>query len=417
MSGGAGIRPSPKPKASSELYNKEEILNIFNIINTLLRTFSIGSKSYIQRDFGCLSIEKDYYERHGYIGFTKKIENPSPYKIRSLDDTNKINFYTLNFPSFIEVLLNQKIKNYNFDEDNKLYYSETQYSSEGQNTHRLTPIFSKYDNDDSLTDYNKQAIMNVAIRMLLIPSKDLHLITGKDLNDSTRYDQVDYASLALEFNNTFHKKAITKLEERLKFLLTIDKTKTVIKKEAKDVERPKHMIDLLLEKKSDSKGSAPYLANINFDSTQNNLIFKLYEYLMIMLKLKYYKFIDKNIHVPVKGGGHYIDRRFIGNSMLTFNPITKLSKKITHPNHTHPTHTHPTTKPLSYLKTKKVKHTTIQDKEYKQVKQSNQSKKQYKEHKDKQHKLSKKIHNNHKIINLTIINGLIGNATDISTLL
>jgi len=379
MKGGAKV--SPPPRESSELYDKDDIKKIFHIISTLLRTFSIGRKSYIQRDFGCLSIEKDYYDRYGYIGPKKKIENPSPYKIRSLDDNGnnnkKLFFYTLNFPSFIEVLLNQKIKNYN--QENKFYYSENQYSRVGDITpDNIIPIFAKY---NTLPEANQQAIMNVAIRMLLIPSKDLKLISGKDLNNSNQYDQLDYASLALEFNNSFHKAAILKLEERLKSLLYINKNKKVTKKEAKDVDKPKHMIDLILEKKSVSKGSAPYLVNINFDSSQNNLIFKLYEYLMIMLKIKYYKFIDKYVRIPVTGGGHYIDRRFIGNSMLTFNPIKKLSKK-------HPQHSHTINKPLSYLKTKKLKHSTNQ--EIKESKQSKKSKKQYKEHKDKQYKLSKK---------------------------
>ena len=396
MKGGA--EKPLKPRESSELYNKDEIKNIFNIVDTLLRTFSVGRKSYIQRDFGCLSIEKDYYERKLLgLGFAKKIENPSPYKIRNLGDNNpetiqennknKVNFYTLNFPSFIEVLLNQKTQNYNFDEDSNLYYSENQYSQVGKETDNLTPIFKKYDN---LDNKNKQAIMNTAIRMLLIPSKDLKVITGKDLNDSTQFDQLDYASLALEFNTTFHKTAIIKLEERLKFLLTIDKNKTITpdsNEKSKSIQRPKHMIDLLLETKSDSKGSAPYLANINFDSSQNNLIFKLYEYLMCILKLKYYKFIDKNIHIPSKpltGGAHYIDRRFIGNSMLTFNPTKKVSQKNLL-NNTMNTHITTTSKPI--LKTKKVKHTTTKDiKESKKTKEKKQSRNK----KDKQHKLSKK---------------------------
>ena len=284
-------------------------------------------------------------------------------------------------PSFIEVLLNQKIQNYNTE--NNFYYSENQYTPLDSFTPiKSIPIFEKYEN---LKDENKQAIMNVAIRMLLIPSKDIKLISGKDLNDSTQYDQLDYSNLALEFNNTFHKKAIQKLEERLKVLLRsndqIDRNK----------QQPKNIIDLILETKVDKPGSKPYLHNINFKEGYNNLIFKVYEFIMIMLKIKYYKFMSKNLELrnqPVKGGSIYIDRRFIGNSMLTFNSIKKISQKKLLNNSMN---THITTIPK--LKTKKTRHSKTKD--VKELKESNpisnKSKNQSKGHMKKQSR-----HKNHK---------------------
>ena len=64
-----------------------------------------------------------------------------PYNIRKLGKVKKaetneeekaklVNFYTLNFPSFIEVLLNQNTDNFNSKtpERQTLFYSENQFS-------------------------------------------------------------------------------------------------------------------------------------------------------------------------------------------------------------------------------------------------------------------------------------------------
>ena len=37
--------------------NKTEINEIFNLLNTLLRYFSVGREGYLQRDFGCFTID------------------------------------------------------------------------------------------------------------------------------------------------------------------------------------------------------------------------------------------------------------------------------------------------------------------------------------------------------------------------
>ena len=113
---------------------------------------------------------------------------------------------------------------------------------------------------------------------------------------------------------------------------------------------------------------------------------------MIMLKLKYYKFIDTNIRVPVKGGGNYIDRRFIGNAMLNFNPIKKVSQKNLLNNNMN---TNITTIPK--LKTKKVEHSKNKViKELKESKHSKHSKKYKPKTKTKGHIKKQSRNNTHK---------------------
>ena len=302
----------PRDILASDLYSRDEIQKLFHILDTILKNFSIGKKAYIQRDLGCFSFEKDYLETKGIFGKKKaQIENPSPYKTRSLDtDDHKKDFYTLNFPSFIEVLLNQKIKNYNSEDD--IYYSENQYSVDdttSSSTSYVIPIFKQYEDNITNKD-NKHAIMDVAIRLLMIPSNDVKLLSGLPLKDSQKYNQVEYANLAIKFSDSFYKNsAVTNLEKRLKVVLNVGKSKTP---------SPKHLIDLLLETKTEGKGENKQLSlvNIKFDNGNNSLIYKLYEYIMLMLKLKYYKYIQKNLYIPLKPTvGGYIDRRFIGNTL------------------------------------------------------------------------------------------------------
>ena len=340
----------PRDILASDLYSREDIQKLFHILDTLLKNFSIGKKAYIQRDLGCFSFEKDYYETKGFFGKNKsKITNPSPYKTRSLDtDDNKKDFYTLNFPSFIEVLLNQKIKNYNSEDD--IYYSENQYSVDDTTTSQtsyITPLFKQYEENITNED-NKHAIMDVAIRLLMIPSNDVKLLTGLPLKDSQKYNQVEYANLALKFSESFYKNvAITNLEKRLKVVLNVGKSNTP---------SPRHLIDLLLETKIEGRGENKQLSlvNIKFDSGNNSLIYKLYEYIMLMLKLKYYKYIQKNLYIPVKPTvGGFIDRRFIGDT------LHKISlKQITNQTPSGQTYTKSTSSKKS-KKTKRNKQTDL----------------------------------------------------------
>ena len=428
MKGGA-VAPPAKilgvPKEASLLYDIDEIKKLFNILDTILRTFSIGQTAYLQRDMGCLSIEPGY--KRSYIGIKsgEDLKTQSAFKVRKyVTDTKnekykiviKNVFYTLNYPSFIEVFINKKIQNYN--STNPFYYSENQYSSldnSGIIPEKLLPIFEKY-NDPTLglSEEQKQAIMNQIIRLLLIPTNDAKLIAGQDILNPEKQDRVDYSNLALKFNNTFNKNSETLLKKRLIQLLKVEPQTVTKQSNSKIKHNPKHIIDLLLEvedvidikkhyfTKNEVSDPVPTLINLNYDGKKSGLIFKLYEYIMIMLKLKYYKFIDKNVRLPIKGGGNYIDRRFIGNTMLKFNPIKKISQKnlLNNTMNNEITYT-------PKLKTKKRTYSTKQEikgiktdnsKHSKQSKHSIRNKKHTKGHmkkqsrnkKVKQHKLSKK---------------------------
>ena len=94
--------------------------------------------------------------------------------------------------------------------------------------------------------------------------------------------------------------------------------------------------------------------------------------------------IDKNINVPIKGGAHYIDRRFIGNS------VKKSQKNLLNNTMNTNTHTNTHTNTNKYS-TKKVKQHSTHEEIIKVSKDRKESKKtKQNSQKDKHHKRTKK---------------------------
>ena len=320
------------------LYTQDKLRELFELLDMILRHFAIGRKSYIQRDIGCLSIDKHKNE-------DKTVSN---YNVRRYD--YKEEFYSLNYPSFIEVILNQKTDNYNSISPSRkpLYYSENQYSNTKSTGTSPSPLSTKY---DTITPIFKKygfsvdyTMMDVAIRLLLIPSKDVNKISGITLKNETQFVQGNYKKLSQLFATTFYNNSKLKLQERLKQILIPE----IIKQTGKDSSilnenknlKPKHIVDLLLEKQSvaskDMDGkSINILKLINIDAKNKKLIYKFYEFIMIMLKLKFYEYAITNLSTmktedilpPVVGGG-VIERKLIGytNSNVR-NSLSKLSHK------------------------------------------------------------------------------------------
>jgi hypothetical protein len=360
------------------LYTKDKLREIFELLDMILRYFTIGRKAYIQRDFGCLSIDKDRSFTKTLKEIYWKADKDKPiamYNIRRYD--HKEEFYSLNYPSFIEVIVNQKTDNYNSatPQRNPLYYSENQYSNTKPvdasplvtNYNTITPIFKKYGFG---VDYT---MMDVAIRLLLIPSKDVNKISGITLKNETQFVQGNYKKLSQLFATTFYNTSKLKLQERLKQILTPE----IFKQKGKDTSilsenknlKPKHIVDLLLEKQSvkskDMDGKdINILKLININSKNKKLIYKFHEFIMIMLKLKFYEYAITNLStlqtedvMSVVGGG-FTERKLIGYINSTArNSLSKLSHKnnnLYHSSHLHKNYITPK-KHIASKKQKKTK--------------------------------------------------------------
>ena len=125
--------------------------------------------------------------------------------------------------------------------------------------------------------------MDVAIRLLLIPSKHITTISGIDLKNINNYNKLHYKTLAKTFASSFYKKASQKLEERLNILLTPEiykqnKSRVIINNDINL--QPKHIVDLLLEKQSvpNKSGKGSYLRLINLNVENKGIIYKFYEF-------------------------------------------------------------------------------------------------------------------------------------------
>jgi hypothetical protein len=271
---------NPESIKHLSLMEKSEINGIFNLLNTLLRYFSVGRKGYLQRDFGCFTIDSKNEDNH--------------YGVRNYDKLDIL--YTLNFPTFIETLLNQKTANFNSVDSKRedFYYSENQLSyNQTGNFDQILPIFEQY--EDSHYTNSKNSIIDVAIRLLLVPSKHLKAIAGISITDETQSNNIDYATLAQKYAINFYQKSKLKLEERLVTILQehsySNKTKkSVIKINDNKLAKPKHLIDLLLETdtKYDKKTKQTVTQLVHINRNDKKLIYNFYEFINIVLKLKFY---------------------------------------------------------------------------------------------------------------------------------
>ena len=301
------------PQPPQEIFKKDTVIGIFKILDIILRHFSYGREVYIQRDLGCLSMSKN-----------------SEYSKRNYDTNHKTQFYTLNFPSFVEVLLNQKTNNYNATNrsNSANFYSETQYSDLNKNTNftQVLPIFKTYDTN------KEYEVMDVAIRLLLIPSKDVNTISGIQLtNPDSNYNQKHYKSLAKTFASSFYVKSKQKLELRLKTLLTpgvIKENKTDILSTDKNLD-PEYYINFLLKKET-VNGKVKLS---NFREKNKSKILDFYEFIMILLKIKYYDYMIDKLSVLAGGnvgpfvGGGKTERKLISYTNTNTNRLIKNKSK------------------------------------------------------------------------------------------
>ena len=255
-----------KSKLSLNTLTKEDIKKTFSLLDTLLSYFTLGKLSYIKRDLGCfdVSVEKESY---------KSIKD-HPYSFRKHSEKKEEleTLYTLNFPTFIETLLNQKTNNFNNDY-RKNYYSENQYSiDETIKFEKPTPIFDKY-TDENKTHLQLDSIMDVYIRLLMVPTNDLEKIAGEKLTDGSKRNIVNYLDNSKEYSLTFYKQSQGQLENRLKNIMNYK------------TEEKKNFLDILLE----TDKTTNKLKNLTFKN--KDLIFKLYEVINILLKLRFYNYI------------------------------------------------------------------------------------------------------------------------------
>jgi len=293
-----------------ELYSKLELENIIKMIDKLLSNFGFGYKAYLKRDLGCLS-----------MGYGMNIEdiNKMPetkggrYSIRDkdIDISGMENFYTMNYPSFIDVFLYQISGNYNNSTANE-FYSENQLSKTNlSNTDDkdILPIF-KVDEFMSKKDkFDNRLFKDMLIRLLMIPSNDLESISG------INYMMVkpdNYIKIAQMFCNNFYRnKIITKLEERLNVIMNTEKlnqasrqtNQIFVTDEYEKLDREminKKLLYYLIQTTDvvitgkDSTGKVITYKQKQLTNIKNpELIMRLFEFIFIMLKLKYiYKQIE-----------------------------------------------------------------------------------------------------------------------------
>jgi len=345
------------------LMDKSEINGIFNLLNTLLRYFSVGREGYLQRDFGCFTIDGENEDNpygvrdYGKIKFSKytiptkfnKRFSITPKSYNSKEETDKITkydkldiLYTLNFPTFIETLLNQKTANFNTEDLRRtdFYYSENQLSyNQTGSFDKILPIFEQYENSPY-----RNSIIDVAIRLLLVPSKHLKTIAGISITDETQSNIIDYATLAKKYAINFYQKSKSQLEERLVTILQehsySNKTKkSVIKINNNKLAKPKHLIDLLLETdtKYDKKTKQTVTQLVHINSNDKKLIYNFYEFINIVLKLKFYTTVINDLtKLDLKSapkiivGGGKVERKllsFINNNSKAKYITPKYIKK------------------------------------------------------------------------------------------
>ena len=168
--------------------------------------------------------------------------------------------------------------------------------------------------------------MDVAIRLLLIPSQDVKMITGIKLtNAESNYSRKHYILLAKTFATSFYVRSRQQLEFRLKELLTpgvVKENKSDVLSTGKNL-GPEYYINYLLQKET-VKGKVKL---VNFRKENKYKILDFYEFIMILLKIKYYDYmIEKLSSIPVEGsvvGGGTTERKLISYINTNTNRLTK----------------------------------------------------------------------------------------------
>ena len=260
-------------KTLTKLYDEKGLKKIIRMIDKLMGNFAYGYKAFLKRDLGCFSFEQSN-------DYGKRI-----YK----DEQNTLKtFYSMNYPSFIEVFLFQLSGFFN-NKTGQEYYSENQIALGTNFNADVSKKLNLFYNEDKLDADGKpireelpQDHMDVIIRMLLIPSADLKSISGIDVKD--KISAKDYIGLIRLFCSNFYRDVVlVGLEKRItEMMVPID---TVGSGGLAD--STLNFVDELL-----ALDSAGHLVNIADPKKSVELIRKLFEFVFIMLKLKY---IDRTL--------------------------------------------------------------------------------------------------------------------------
>jgi hypothetical protein len=231
---------SIKGQKSTELiglYTEEQLKNLIDVIDKLMSNFSYGKLPYLKRDFGCLNMKDERY------GVRKCGKNVS--------DNEIIDFYTLGFPSVVEVYLFQLSKFFNKSNTGPIYYSENQLSSVKNNV-EFKYNLRMFENMDA----------DIPIRMLLIPSTHLKLLADIDYNID---NPTDFKQLSKKFCINFYRdKARNNLEDFLDIILHESSDTNLI-------------VDLL------KINEGPHIMGID----NHTKILLLYQFMFTNLRLKY----------------------------------------------------------------------------------------------------------------------------------
>ena len=285
-----------------KLYNRKSLEKLIRMIDKLMSQFTYGYKAYLKRDLGCFSFQSESGDGGGS---TRGID----YSIRQKNDEDPDilkNFYTMNYPSFIDVFLYQLSGFYNDTNDtNEIFYSENQISRT-ETKHIATAKLNFLEGEG--IKGQSSLIKDTIVRMLLIPSKELKLISAVDTTiaktgiDFEKTSAKEYMKLAQQFSYNFYREyAIPKLESKLKELISTNKntadnkddryTEKIQKSVEDDIINRGLLYELLQTKPttgSDGTTKIQELVNIK----DPKLIERLFEFIFVMLKLK---FIDKQV--------------------------------------------------------------------------------------------------------------------------
>ena len=253
------IRKKGDSTIKTQLYTKAELTDILKVLDELMGNFGYGYKPFLKRDLGCFNIGDD--SKYG-----KRIFNENTEDLQT--------FYSMNYPSFIETYLYQLSGFFNESSTANIFYNENQIAMKDTFTSRHSlNIF-----DDIKSKYGNNKIgMDIIVRMLLIPSNHLKAISGIDIIDKT--SAVDFEGLSQKFCTQFYRDVVQiALEKRITELMAGTSGTPNVNY---------NFISKLKERNEEG-----HLTNIKDHSQSYTLITNLFEFIFIMLKLKY---IDKQL--------------------------------------------------------------------------------------------------------------------------
>ena len=285
-----------------KLYTREELTKIINMLDNLMSKFAYGYKAYLKRDLGCLSFdESSMYSKRPLMYMDNKLallkyidkkttSDKITNKQAAIDKVNINNFYAMSFPSYVEVFLYEICGFYNTAStttgttsgSDAIFFNENQIHISSTDTRvQKMPIFEKIEQrlypkqPPGTTISIEKSPIHILARILLIPSDHLKQLCKIDPR-SEGIGATDYKTLYNTFCMKYYNDtAIIDLEERLA---------TVFKNvNAANPKETKNFIEQLLETTVDKSSGKKSLKNLG----NMSLIEALFEFLFIMLRIKY----------------------------------------------------------------------------------------------------------------------------------